>query len=271
MFCLSNQHQGKMSTNSSNATLVTLEQAHGTVMIFAWIVFASTGILLARYGRLLRFGDKSKLFGADIWFQMHRSILILATITTLVGLLLVLIKGDNEAVARNRDQNRLTAHQVFGYIIIGSAMLQVGIGIFRCTPQSPFRYIFNWIHRSVGILAFVFSIPTLFLVASVLKNNLNGLMIILSLWAGWIVIIVIVFEIIQFRCQSKPSTIATKIENGQDEHELNGETLNQVPSTSTSGKPAPGRFNNLKLFLFISHFIIAICLAIPLIVILWQQ
>jgi hypothetical protein len=108
-------------------------------------------------------------------------------------------------------------------------------------------------------------------VASVLKNNLNGLMIILSLWAGWIVIIVIVFEIIQFRSQSNPSTIATKIENGQDEHELNGTTLNQVPSTFTSEKSAPGKFNSLKLFLFILHFIVAISLAIPLIFLLWQQ
>jgi hypothetical protein len=260
-----------MSTNSSNATLVTLEQAHGTVMITAWIVFASTGILLARYGRVLHFGDKRKLFGADIWFQMHRSILILAAITTLIGLILILVKSDNDAVSRNRDQNRLIAHQVFGYIIIGSVLLQVGMGIFRCNPQSPRRYIFNRIHRPVGIIAFLFSIIAFFLVASVLKNNLNGLMIILSLWAGWIVIIVIVFEIIQFRSQSNPSTIATKIENGQDEHELNGTTLNQVPSTFTSEKSAPGKFNSLKLFLFILHFIVAISLAIPLIFLLWQQ
>lgn len=260
-----------MSTNSSNATLVTLEQAHGTVMIFAWIVFVSTGILLARYGRDLHFGDNTKLFGADIWFQMHRSILILAAVTTLVGLIIVLTKGDNEAVSRNRDQNRLTAHQVFGYIIIASVLLQVGLGIFRCTPQSPFRYIFNWIHRSVGMSAFVFSILNFFLVASVLKNNLTGLMIILSLWAGWIVIIVIIFEIIQCRCQSKPSTIATTIEHDKDEHELNGETLKRVPSASTSEKPTPGKFNNLKLFLLILHFIVAISLAIPFIVILWQQ
>jgi hypothetical protein len=260
-----------MSTNSSNATLVTLEQAHGTVMIFGWIVFASTGVLLARYGRVLRFGDKTKLFGADIWFQMHRSILILAAITTLVGLVIVLTKGDNEAVSRNRDQNRLTAHQVFGYIIIASVLLQVGMGIFRCTPQSPFRYIFNWIHRSVGTSAFVFSILNFFLVASVLKNNLTGLMIILSIWAGWIVIIVVIFEIIQCRCQPKRSTIGTKIEHDKDESELNGETLKRVPSASISEKPVPGKFNNLKLFLFISHFIVAISLAISFVVILWQQ
>jgi len=260
-----------MSNSNSDATLVTAEQAHGTVMIFAWIIFASTGILLARYGRLLRFADKSKLFGAAIWFQMHRAILILAAVTTLVGLLLVLINDNNHAVSHNRNQNLLGAHQVFGYIVIGCAMFQVVMGIFRCAPQSRIRYIFNWIHRSVGILAFVFSILAFFLALSVVKVNLNGVIIILSLWTGWMVIIVIVFEIIQFRSQSKPSTIAPKIGNGQDKHELNGKTLNPVPSTSTSEKLAPGRLNNLKLFLFILHFIVAISLAIPLIVILWQQ
>ncbi|CAF3405760.1 unnamed protein product [Rotaria sp. Silwood1] len=260
-----------MSTSNTNATLVKLEQAHGTVMIFAWIVFASTGILFARYGRLLRFGEKSKLFGADIWFQMHRSILILAVITTLIGLVIVLVKGDNETVEHNRDKSRLTAHRVLGFIIVGSALLQVGMGLFRCGPQSPSRFIFNWIHRSVGIIAFVFSIPTLFLVASVLQNNQTGLMIILSLWAAWIVIIVIVLEIIKFRCQLMPSTIEIKNENGKHEHELSGEKVQRVPSASKTEQTEPGRFNNLKLFLFFSNLIVAISLAIPLIVIVWQQ
>ena len=64
-----------MSASTTNATLITLEQAHSTVMTLAWIVFASTGVLFVRYDRHFRFADKSKLFGVYMWLQMHRSIL----------------------------------------------------------------------------------------------------------------------------------------------------------------------------------------------------
>ena len=71
-----------MSENSTNVTLVPLEQAHGTVMIVAWVVCASTGILFARYFRHLRFGDRRTLLRADIWFQTHRAFFLLAAIMT---------------------------------------------------------------------------------------------------------------------------------------------------------------------------------------------
>ncbi|CAF1220039.1 unnamed protein product [Rotaria magnacalcarata] len=234
-----------MSTVSSTGVLVTLEQAHGSIMIFTWIVFASTGILFARYGRLLHFGEKRKILGADVWFQFHRAILIVAAVTTLTGFILVLAKGDNETVSKNRDKNRLTAHSILGYIIVASVLVQVAMGLFRCGPQSPSRYIFNRIHRAVGIIAFTFSIPAIFLVASVLQNNTTGLMVILALWTGWVVILVIILEIIKHRCQA---TSAEKTEATQ-----------------------PSKFNTLKLFLFLANFLVALSLAIPLIVILWQQ
>ncbi|CAF2406050.1 unnamed protein product [Rotaria sp. Silwood2] len=260
-----------MSTTTTDAVIVTLEQVHGTVMILAWIVFASAGILFARYGRRIRFGDTSKLFGADIWFQMHRSIVILAAITILVGLIIILAKGENESVQRNRDEQRVKAHSALGFIVIGCTLLQVVMGLFRCGPQSAHRFIFNWIHRTVGILAFILSIPTLFLITSVLKTYLTGLMIILSLWAGWIAIIVIVLEIIQYRSRSNSSTIGTKMENGKDGQELNDGKLERVPSGSKNMKPEPRNYNNLTLSLFILNLIVAIGLAIPLIVLIWQQ
>ena len=145
------------------------------------------------------------------------------------------------------------------------------MGLFRCAPQSPHRYIFNWIHRSICILAVVFSIPTLFLVASVLHNYLPALMMILSLWTGWILIIVVVVEVIKSRCQSKPSTVGIKIGNAKDAHELNSKALQRASNTSSTQNPELGKFDNLKLFLFASNFIVPMTLAIPLVALLRQQ
>ncbi len=50
----------------------TLSYVHGTVMVIAWMIFASTGILFARYGRSLHIGGRVKVLGELIWFQIHR-------------------------------------------------------------------------------------------------------------------------------------------------------------------------------------------------------
>ena len=56
-----------LGTDQSDDILVyeeedeTYEHAHAIVMILAWMVFASTAVLFARYGRSIRFGSKQKL------------------------------------------------------------------------------------------------------------------------------------------------------------------------------------------------------------------
>jgi len=46
------------ASNSTGAATYEYAYGHGTVMVLAWMVFAPTGILIARYGRLLHFGAR---------------------------------------------------------------------------------------------------------------------------------------------------------------------------------------------------------------------
>ena len=73
----------------------TYISAHGTAMVIAWMVFASTAILFARYGRSMRFGSKEKLLGEIIWFQVHRFAACMATVTTLLGFFLILVQTNS--------------------------------------------------------------------------------------------------------------------------------------------------------------------------------
>ncbi|CAF1575699.1 unnamed protein product, partial [Adineta steineri] len=75
---------------------LTLIQAHGMVMILAWMVFASTGILFARYGRSLKLGSRRQLLGKAVWFQIHRFLLSLTPILTLLGFLLILVHAGGQ-------------------------------------------------------------------------------------------------------------------------------------------------------------------------------
>ncbi|CAF4552349.1 unnamed protein product [Rotaria sp. Silwood1] len=199
-----------------------LVYAHGTVMVLAWILLASTGILFARYGRLLRIGTRRKLLGSMIWFQIHRLILCLVTITTLLGFFLILVNENGKWVSADKDGRRIFAHSVLGAIIVCCTLLQAWIALFRCRPDSPYRSIFNWLHRSMGYLPFFLSIPTIFLIVvepKALPMERGGFIAILSIWSAWIVLVVILFEAVEYRAR-------VELEDGGGTRFCNWEPIN---------------------------------------------
>lgn len=254
-----------VTTNSDND--YRFANAHGTVMIISWMIFASTGILFVRYGRLLRMKKQTRILGKVIWFQMHRLMLALTAVGTLLGFFLILAQTEAQWVDIN-DGGRILAHSILGVIIVCCAQIQLYMALFRCHIESRFRFIFNWMHRLTGLLAFTLSVPTIFLIVSTFPNYHNGLVAILSLWSAWVVIIVIIFEIIEYRSR-RISILST---DGRRRYEANGaghrssnDEMDGIDDTNTQS------FNRMKLFLFGLHIFIAISLAISLIVLIWIQ
>jgi hypothetical protein len=253
-----------MSTNDTQPDY-TLGRAHGTVMIFSWIVFASTGILFARYGRSIRFNKQKQLLNEDIWFQVHRFCLMLAFIGTLLGFFLILGQASGRWVNPTEEGNHIFAHSIIGGIIVCCTFIQISLALFRCHPDSPFRYIFNWLHRTNGIIAFILSIPNIFLIVYIQFNYHQGFVTIMSLWSAWVVIIFIIFEIVQYRLRSISVTVTVKNDKDGIEHTTSITDAKQIQP------PEYDYFNTLKLFLFLLHFFVAISLVIPLVVLIWMQ
>jgi len=243
----------------------TLARGHGTVMVIAWMMFASTGILFARYGRLLHINRRVKILGELIWFQIHRLALCIAAIATLLGFFLILAQAEGQWV--DNDNGRLFAHSILGIIIVCCAQIQVWMAVFRCHPDSRFRFIFNRMHRLTGLLAFILSIPTIFLITFILPKYHSGLITILSLWSSWVVVIVIIFEIIKYRCRK---TSSLSIDNRR-KYKITDVNLLENIKTRRIDNSNIQSYNTIKTILFCIHIIIAICLAIPLIVLIWMQ
>lgn len=238
----------------------TLSRAHGTVMVIAWMMFASTGILVARYGRLVHMKGRVEILGELIWFQIHRLALSIASIATLTGFFLILSQTKGEWV--DTDNSHLFAHSILGIIIVCCSQIQIWMAIFRCHPNNRFRFIFNWMHRLTGLLAFLLSIPTIFLVIFVLDNYRNGLIIILSLWSVWIILIVIIFEIIEY-CYRKT--------NRTRNYEITNANLSENIDIYSIQNSNLESYNRIKKILFSIHIIIAICVTIPVIILIWLQ
>lgn len=260
------------SSNSTSDSSLTYAYAHGTVMVLAWMVFAPTGIFIARYGRLLHIGGRQKLLGDTIWFQVHRLTLSLAALATLLGFFLILVEAQSTWVDLNSDGKLLYTHSILGVLVVCFATTQVWMALFRCHPDSKFRFIYNWAHRTTGILAFILSIPTIFIIAYWLPSQHGGLVTILSLWTAWIVIVVVIFEALQYRGKALRKSSKkhreipeTALELSRINHQHNETTI--VEREELAGDT----INKAKLILLSVHAVVSIALAIALIVLIWKQ
>ena len=261
------------SDDSSGSTeSYTFSYAHGTVMVFGWMFFAPTGILIGRYGRLLRIGGRRKLLDEAIWFQIHRLALSLAALATLLGFFLILVQAKATWVDINSDGQLLFTHSILGILIVCFATAQVWMALFRCHPDSRFRFIYNWAHRTIGFLAFLLSVPTIFIVAYWLPSHHDGLVAILSLWTAWVVIVVVAFECLQYQSRKRQQLSNNKHHMRVNAHEMRG--TDHQPNDVTIDKEEDlesDAINKAKIVLFSAHAIISIALVIPLVVLIWQQ
>jgi hypothetical protein len=233
------------------------------------MLFAPTGIFMARYGRFLHIGIRRKLLGDTIWFQTHRLALSLAALATLLGFLLILVQTQATWVDLVTSGPFYFAHSIMGVLIVCFAMTQVWMALFRCHPDSKFRFIYNWAHRTTGLLAFALSVPNIFVVLYVLPFNHNGFVTILSIWTAWVVIAVIAFEFLQNRnklprkLSSNHHETSDKI-SGIDHQQKQAEVVDQEDLESNA-------VNKAKLILLGVNAVVSIALVIPLIVLIWRR
>jgi hypothetical protein len=247
---------------------MSLYKAHGSAMVTASVIFASMGILFARYGRSLRFGNRRQCLGKAVWFQAHRFLVSMASIGIILGFLLILVYARGEWVTSLNP--RLFAHSIFGGIIVSCVLLQLWLAVYRCHPNSRFRFIFNWIHRITGLLVFGLSIPTIFLITFVLTKNRTGLNIIISLWSSWIVIIFILFEIIEYRyrtAEARNKRVNVRVGDTNTGHGSNRAQAQDIELEIDTN--IGQRLNIVKMMLLLSHVLVSMTVAVSFIVMIW--
>ncbi|CAF3406920.1 unnamed protein product [Rotaria socialis] len=241
---------------------VTLVQAHAMAMILSMMTFGSTGIFMARYGRSLRFGAYKQLLGKAVWFQIHRFFLSISSLLILVGFLFILVWAGGKWVNPQLLGLRLFAHSIMGGTIVCCAMIQIWLTLYRCNPNSRFRYIFDWSHRIVGLLAFILSIPTIFLVLRLIA--------IVSIWAAWIVIVVMICEKIEHKRRVSAASMANNIQQCDRNQETMNTNIRPDIEAGTHTTVVNQYHNQIKLLLFLIHLLISITLSILLIVFVCQ-
>jgi len=240
---------------------IGLIQAHAMVMILAFMFFGSNGILIARYGRSLRLGTRRQFFGKAVWFQIHRFLLSLASLLTLLGFILIFSFAGGQWISPQIADKRVFAHSIIGGIILCCTMIQIWLALYRCAPRSRFRFIFDWSHRIIGLLTFGLSIPCMFLMIFLWPMYHTILVTIISLWTGWIVIVILIFEKLECQQRTTVSLAATNARQG----DVNPNLQLDIES---GANPNVGKqcYYLIKLLLFFLHIIVSITFSVSLIV-----
>ncbi|XP_076076307.1 uncharacterized protein LOC143047196 isoform X3 [Mytilus galloprovincialis] len=182
---------------------------HGCLMIIAWILFSSIGIILARHFK--KHWSDSSCMKQKIWFQIHRTCMVLAVLLTLVGFILILVhtKGYRE-LTEIGDKSYVNYHPILGIVVFSLALLNPIIAMFRCAPDHEHRPLFNWFHSIVGTSAHIVGAITVGFGVNISKANVDST-------ANYILIeYAIAFVVIEFflaRLSQQPNTPDEKVFN----------------------------------------------------------
>ena len=135
-------HPGKMvsdekvflniSSHVSTKDTKKLIEAHGCLMVLAWILFANVGMFTAKFCKKILPGKQ--ILKADIWFRAHQGCMILAIMLSLAGASILWV--DRGVKPLKLDNLKNNPHSALGMAVICTAVVQPVMAFFRPSPKN---------------------------------------------------------------------------------------------------------------------------------------
>ncbi|XP_063411610.1 putative ferric-chelate reductase 1 isoform X2 [Mytilus trossulus] len=158
---------------------------HGIMMISAWILCASIGVVVARYYKPVWL--EKKFLGEKVWFTLHRGVMVLAVLFCIAGFTIIFVdRGTFQEIESDSDFKK--AHPFIGIIVMCLAIIQPVMAVFRPHPGDNNRIIFNWAHWGVGIVSHFLGV----------LNILIGVLLDAMQMPIWVVYVVVAYAVYQF-------------------------------------------------------------------------
>ncbi|CAF0784716.1 unnamed protein product [Didymodactylos carnosus] len=164
-----------------------LAKVHATLMMIAWILLASTGILIARYYKPIwpRLNYKSEKQSGPWWLWFHEPLMITTAVLSVIALLFILF----ELRWKWTSGTHHLWHSILGMIVIGLSFLNPILGVLRPDPNSRARCCWYWMHWLIGSLAHCIAIPVIFL-------GMDNRRLDLWNWCSWLLLAWCIFHMI---------------------------------------------------------------------------
>ncbi|XP_051266202.1 putative ferric-chelate reductase 1 isoform X2 [Dicentrarchus labrax] len=155
---------------------------HGVLMLTVWMWMVSTAVFIARHYKPC--WPDTTLLGQRLWFQLHRTMMVLAVVLTGVAFTLPFIY-------RRGWSKRAGSHPYIGCTVMALSVIQPIMAILRPAPESPRRIIFSWLHFAAGTVGQILAAACVFLGAAqqalLLPSPWSP--VVLTGWLLWIVLV----------------------------------------------------------------------------------
>lgn len=177
--------------------LTPLAAWHGRLMVLAWGLLFPAGILIARYAKVTprqRWPDE---LDNRLWWRLHLLLQSLGSLLMLLALGLILVAAQGaSSLAR--------WHALGGWSLVAGVVIQVVGGRLRGTKggpgipgdhylMTPRRLVFEYVHKTLGWLALVLSVPVV-LAGLVVADAPRWMFLVLILWWTTLVILMIALQ-----------------------------------------------------------------------------
>ncbi|XP_059150535.1 uncharacterized protein LOC131937265 [Physella acuta] len=182
-----------------------LIQAHGCLMVIAWMLSASIGIGFARFLKPL--WPDSMPCGVKVWFAIHRAAMVLTFLLGCAGFVLIFVEVKDYSQIIGEDYKK--AHPILGIITTSLLVINPFMSLLRCAPNHPRRPVFNYAHWFVGMSAHILAAVTitvgLYLPKAQVDSTL-GLYIMIA-YAAWHVVFFLIMSLIDYLANAAKSKV----------------------------------------------------------------
>merc|ERR1719400_2650033 len=198
-------------------------------------------MILARYFKNTWRGQQ--LGGKDLWFVLHRSIMV---------------EVDIQPLALSNLKNN--AHPVIGLTCVILAILNPIMAVFRPHPGAPGRTLFNWAHWAVGNTAHICAVVAIFLAGTLAKANLAS-----NSWWTWTMLGYVIFHFLVHTFLMAKEERSSKVRDTQMQM-MNGKVSPMDYDDGVSAESGSG----VRKFLMFVYMLAAWGVAAALIVAVFQ-
>ncbi|XP_050401798.1 putative ferric-chelate reductase 1 [Patella vulgata] len=235
--------------HSASPTTRSLVQAHGSLMTIAWVMAASIGLIIARYFKQV--WPNSSFLGQNIWFQIHRTCMIVALVATCIAFIIIFADVQDWTESPVRIEN---AHPYIGVLVTFLCIVNPIMAIFRPHPGSDNRVYFNWAHWAVGTSAYVLGLITVTIGTRMSRAQIaDSAVWVMVGFIVWQMLVILCFELIQLLASKKRYVTSYELQT------------KGAPQQAPQEQPK-AESGTLKIGLFLLHVVVVVAFTIAVIV-----
>jgi uncharacterized membrane protein len=206
-------------SDSGSKKGLTFIHLHGIIMLISWLAMTTIAIYAARYMR--DSWPHTTVMGLKIWFHIHRTLNFLAVILMVASVIFIVWnKGRWTGPWFGMSSIRAGEwHSLSGALAVLLALSQPFGALIRCGIDDPKRPIFNWIHRSIGLFAFILAQVAIYLAISTFKSHIAladfALYFLITFYVALFIFIIVseILRFIELREREKISAIEMQTRN----------------------------------------------------------